>query len=111
MAPGGGSDAALPNDSSCHPGRSLPDIYQMTFADPGHPERFSFPSGWYGTSMAAPQVAAAAAMVIASGVIGPHPTPSQILARLESTARPLGGARPNDSYGYGLLDIGAATAR
>jgi serine protease len=111
VAPGGGNDASLPNDASCHPGRSLPDIYQMTFADPSNPRRFSFPGGWYGTSMAAPQVSAAAAMVIASGVIGPRPTPSQILARLESTARPLGGARPNDSYGYGLLDVGAATSR
>jgi serine protease len=111
VAPGGGNDASFPNDPSCHPGRSLPDIYQMTFADPSNPQRFSFPGGWYGTSMAAPQVSAAAAMVIASGVIGSRPTPSQILTRLESTARPLGGARPNDSYGYGLLDVGAATSR
>jgi hypothetical protein len=50
-------------------------------------------------------------MVIASGVIGRHPTPAQILARLEQTAQPLGTTRPNDNYGYGLLDIGAATSR
>jgi hypothetical protein len=61
--------------------------------------------------MAAPEVSAAGAMVIASGVIGRHPTPAQILTRLESTAQSLGGAKPNDDYGYGLLDIGAATSR
>jgi serine protease len=111
VAPGGGNDATLQGDASCHPERNLPDIYQMTFADPSSPGRFSFPGGWYGTSMAAPQVSAAAAMVIASGVIGRHPTPAQILARLEATAQPLGGTRPNDDFGYGLLDIGAATSR
>jgi serine protease len=112
VAPGGGDDtSSLPSDPACHPGRNLPDVYQMTFANESDPSRFSFPSGWYGTSMAAPEVSAAAAMVIASGVIGRHPTPAQILARLESTAKSLGGAKPNDDYGYGLVDIGAATSR
>jgi serine protease len=111
VAPGGGNDATLPNDPACHPDRNLPDIYQMTFGDPAHPQRFGFPGGWYGTSMAAPEVSAAAAMVIASGVIGRHPTPAQILQRLEATARSLGGAKPNDDYGYGLVDVGAATSR
>ena len=60
--------------------------------------------------MAAPQVSAVAALVIASGVIGRHPTPSQVLARLEATAQPLGGAKPNRNYGYGLVDAAAATA-
>jgi serine protease len=112
VAPGGGNDtSSLPNDPACHPDRNLPDLYQMTFANSSHPGRFSFPGGWYGTSMAAPEVSAAAAMVIASGVIGRRPTPAQILARLESTTQSLGGAKPNDDYGYGLLDIGAATSR
>jgi serine protease len=111
VAPGGGNDATLQGDASCHPERNLPDIYQMTFGDPSSPNKFGFPGGWYGTSMAAPQVSAAAAMVIASGVIGRHPSPAQILARLEQTAQPLGSTRPNDSYGYGLLDVGAATSR
>ena len=106
----GNDTSSLPNDPACHPGRNLPDIYQMTFADPSHPGRFSLPGGWYGTSMAAPEVSAAAAMVIASGVIGRRPTPARILSRLESTAQPLAGAKPNDDYGYGLLDIGAATS-
>jgi serine protease len=111
VAPGGGDDSAVTGDSNCHPGWSLPDVYQMTLLDPTHPRLFGLPSGWYGTSMAAPHVAAAAALVIASGVLGAHPTPAQVLARLESTARPLGSApRPNQVYGYGLLNAAAATA-
>lgn len=111
VAPGGGDDADLPNDPNCQPTRNLPDIYQLTFGNPFKPWHFSYPSGWYGTSMAAPHVAAAAAMVIASGVIGQHPSPSQVLMRLEETAQPLGGSQPNNEYGWGLVDIGAATAR
>ena len=38
-----------------------------------------------------PHVAAAAALVIASGVLGRHPSPDQVLARLEVTAQTLGG--------------------
>jgi len=111
VAPGGGHDQTLPNDPNCHPERgNLPDITQMTFSDPSNPRRFGYPGGWYGTSMAAPHVAAIAGMVIASGVIGRHPTPDQVLARLELTARPLGGSKPNNDYGYGLVDAGAATA-
>jgi hypothetical protein len=50
-------------------------------------------------------------MVIASGVIGSDPTPNAILARLEATAHPLGSGTPNNYYGYGLINIGAATAK
>jgi serine protease len=110
VAPGGGEDALITGDPNCQPGRRLPDISQMTFYGPAHPERFFLPTGWFGTSMAAAHVAATAALVIASGVIGPQPTPDQVLARLEQTARPLGGPAPNGYYGYGLLDAGAATA-
>ncbi len=53
--------------------------------------RFGLPSGYEGTSMAAPHVAATAALIIASGVLGRHPTPAQITARLRATARKLGG--------------------
>jgi len=115
VAPGGGDDANLPADPDCHPLRNLPAVHQMTFSDfdsisPGsNTTRFSLPSS-YGTSMAAPAVAATAALVIASGVLGPHPSPDRILARLEQTATPLGGAQPNPDYGYGLLNAGAATA-
>ncbi|MBV8955517.1 MAG: S8 family serine peptidase, partial [Solirubrobacterales bacterium] len=111
VAPGGGDDTTLLSDPLCHPSRNLPDISQYTFDDPSNPRRFGYPGGWYGTSMAAPHVAAAAALVIASGVIGRNPSPDKVLARLEQTAQPLGGAKPNQYYGYGLLDAGAATTR
>ncbi len=111
VAPGGGDDSSAPTDPNCQPDRNLPDVYQMTFNNPARPDAFGLPSGWFGTSMAAPEVTAAAAMVIASGVIGHRPTPNQILARLEQTAEPLGGTAPNANYGHGLLNIGAATSR
>jgi serine protease len=111
VAPGGGDDSSALTDPDCQPDRNLPDVYQMTFNNPALPDAFGLPSGWFGTSMAAPEVAAAAAMVIASGVIGHRPTPNQILARLEQTAEPLGGTARNANYGYGLLNIGAATSR
>ena len=60
--------------------------------------------------MATPHVSATAALVIASGVLGHHPTPAQITARLRATARKLGGGGDKRLYGAGLLDAGAATA-
>ncbi len=111
VAPGGGSDASLVSDPNCHPGRSLPDIFQMTFGDPSHPDRFGYPNYWYGTSMGSSHVAGVAALVIASGVVGRRPSPEQVLARLEATAQGLGASRSNSTYGYGLVDAGAATAR
>ena len=110
VAPGGGPDAGGLHEPNCHPSKRLPSIHQMTFPNPSHPRRFGFPNAWFGTSMAAPHVAAVAALVIASGVVGHHPTPAQVLSRLESTAQPLGGSQPNARYGYGLVDAAAATA-
>ena len=60
--------------------------------------------------MAAPHVAATAALIIASGVLGRHPTPAQITARLRATARKLGGGGDERLYGAGLVDAAAATA-
>ena len=110
VAPGGGADADLPGDPNCHP--ELPsgrDVYQMTFSG-SSPRRFGFPSGYEGTSMASPHVAATAALIIASGVLGRHPSPAQIVARLRATARPLGGPGDSSLYGAGLINAGAATA-
>lgn len=109
VAPGGGPDANLPQDPNCHPeGPPGRDIFQVTLmGSSGH--RFGIPDGYEGTSMAAPQVAATAALVIASGVLGRHPTPAQIIARLKATARPLGTAKDRSYYGAGLLDAAAAT--
>jgi serine protease len=110
VAPGGGNDALLPGDPDCHPDRNLPAIRQLSLVDPPRWGRFGYPNDEIGTSMSAPEVAATAALVIASRVIGPRPSPDQILARLEHTAVELGGSQPSENYGYGLLDAGAATA-
>ena len=108
VAPGGGDDADLSNDPNCSPGRHGGDIYQMTYTD--SVARFGLPSGYDGTSMAAPHVSAAAALVIASGVLGARPSPSQVECRLKATAKALGIPGPNRVYGYGLVDAGAATS-
>lgn len=108
VAPGGGDDAALTNDPNCRPGRRGGDIYQMTYTD--SVARFGLPSGYDGTSMAAPHVSAAAALVIASGVLGARPAPAQVECRLKATAKPLGIPGPNRVYGSGLVDAGAATS-
>lgn len=112
VAPGGGPDAILPHDPACRPARTLPPIYQMTLDDPPRWGQFGYPGSYIGTSMSAPLVAAAAALVMASGVVGAHPTPNQVLKRLEDTATPLpaGSGGANSTYGHGLLDAGAATA-
>jgi serine protease len=112
VAPGGGDDAIMAGEPDCHPERALPSVYQLTLTSPPHWDDFGYPNYYIGTSMSSPAVAATAALVIASRVIGAHPTPDQILHRLEETATtlPVGGAKPNADYGYGLLNAGAATA-
>jgi serine protease len=109
-APGGGSDALIEGDPDCHPADPPGhDIFQVTLEGTTN-RRFGIPSGYEGTSMAAPHVAATAALVIASGVIGPQPTPKQIELRLKATARDLGAPGYDTRYGAGLLDAAAATA-
>jgi serine protease len=108
-APGGGLDAENPGDPNCRPGAEPAgrDIYQLTYA--GRSVRtFGLKGGFIGTSMAAPHVSATAALIIASGVIGPNPTPAQIEARLKATARDLGQPGPDTRYGAGLVDAARA---
>jgi serine protease len=113
VAPGGGPDSALPrNDPDCHPNNPVGgDIYQETFADVESPSVrvFGLPGGYFGTSMAAPHVSAAAALIIASGILGPHPTVAQITQRLTESATRLGDAADRRYFGAGLLDAAAAT--
>jgi serine protease len=108
VAPGGGDDATLPRDPNCQPGHHGRDIYQMTFD--GSVSKFGLPARYDGTSMASPHVAATAALVIASGVLGLKPTPAQVECRIKATAKQLGLQGPNRVYGYGLVDAGAATS-
>ena len=49
------------------------------------------------------------ALVIASGILGPDPTPEAVQARLEGTAIDAGVAGPDETYGAGRLDAAAAT--
>jgi serine protease len=110
VAPGGGPDANLPGDPNCRPEQPAGrDVYQVTFTGNSF-RRFGMPSGYEGTSMATPHVAATAALIIASGVLGRHPTPAQITARLRATARKLGGGGDERLYGAGLVNAAAATA-
>ncbi|TMK40411.1 MAG: hypothetical protein E6G56_07970 [Actinobacteria bacterium] len=109
VAPGGGSDVDEPSDPHCRPldppGR---DVFQVTFSG-ASPRRFGMPGGYEGTSMAAPHVSATAALVIASRVLGAHPSPDALTKRLIATARRLGSPGYNTRYGWGLIDAGAAT--
>ncbi len=117
VAPGGGEDD--PVDPTCPKG--LPegrDIYQTTFpwagvqsAPTGRSSyrRFGLPSGFIGTSMATPHVSAAAALVIASGILGPDPAPSAVQARLQATAIDAGVPGYDEVYGFGRLNAAGAT--
>ena len=96
---------------SCHPDRDLPSIYQLTLTAPPHWARFGYPGYYIGTSMS-----------VAGGrgdgragdrqrgdrappVAGPDPRRGWSRPRCRSAA-----GQPNPSYGFGLLDAGAATA-
>lgn len=109
-APGGGSDAALSDNpwdlEHCQPGVEGSSIYQQTFAkDPAH---FALPSGYYGTSMAAPHVAGVAALIIASKRLGRHPRRGAVERLIERTAQDAGPPGFDIRYGHGLIDAAAA---
>ncbi len=104
LAPGGGSPVA-----GC-PSVSARPIYQVTLK-PGSTKAFGIPSNYVGTSMAAAHVSGAAALVMASGVLGPKRSPkaraAAVAKRLRKTARSLG--LPSKKQGAGLIDAAAAT--
>ena len=110
VAPGGGVDNALDGDLNCRPKDPAGlDIFQMTFRHTNGVRTFGLPTGFIGTSMAAPHVSATAALVVASGILGPNPTPDAIERRMETTARDLGPPGKDPHYGAGLLNAAAAT--
>jgi serine protease len=108
VAPGGGRDANMADDPLCRPGRSGSSVYQISLVGRYH-DRFDI-TGFIGTSMAAPHVAATAALVVASGVLGPDPSPDAIEQRLEETARDLGPPGYDSRYGWGLVNAANATS-
>jgi serine protease len=108
MAPGGGvdqssddpADAALCNHPTGQP------IVQQTFIK--GVQRFGLPRNYEGTSMATPHVSAVAALIVATGVLGPHPSADAIEQRIEQTARDLGPPGVDSRYGWGLVNAAAA---
>ena len=111
VAPGGG----LPQSPFCGSddgvfSRSDP-IFQLTFVGPGY-RTFGYPRDYEGTSMAAAHVSGVAAMVIASRVLGKHPSPAAVECQLEGTARrsDLGEAYDAGRFGAGLIEARSAVA-
>jgi serine protease len=114
VAPGGGSDASLPNDPHCAPNaKAGRNVQQVSFKH-GQYGDFSIPHdrsgriGLKGTSMAAPHVTGVIALLLASKVLGEHPTTKQIARRLTETARDLGAPGRDRYYAAGLVDATAA---
>ena len=77
-------------------------ILQETFVD-GDPTAFGY-GFLQGTSMAAPQVSAVAALLVSRGIT----SPDAVEQTLEATALDLGTPGRDDEYGHGLLQSGAA---
>lgn len=109
VAPGGGADAAVPGDVNCQPaGEPGRDISGVSFRAES-PTHFEILPRFRGTSTAAPHVAGVVALVLASGVLGRHPTPAAVERHLEARARDLGPPGRDPYYGWGLVDAAAAT--
>jgi serine protease len=114
VAPGGGADAQISGDPHCSPnGARGRNVEQVSFKRPSLGDfqvirdRNGRP-GLSGTSMAAPHATGAVALLLGSGVLGPHPTPAAIQDRLRRTTRDLGPGAKERYYGAGLLDVAAA---
>jgi serine protease len=109
MAPGGGADQTSedPTDAANCNHTGGKSIIQQTYVR-NSVQRFGFPRDYEGTSMATPHVSAVAALIVATRVIGRHPTPAAIEQRIEQTARDLGPPGYDSRYGWGLVSAAAA---
>ncbi|MBV9212801.1 MAG: S8 family serine peptidase [Actinobacteria bacterium] len=111
-APGGGNDSDLADNAwdsaHCNPNGAAREVYQETFT---HGVKHFGLVGYEGTSESAPHVSAIAALIIATRVIGAHPSPAAVLARIQSTARDIGAPGWDSRYGAGLVDAAAAIRR
>jgi serine protease len=114
VAPGGGADAAVPDDPNCQPGGAPGrNIVQITFQNRGFgsfrvPHDADGRPGLGGTSMAAPHVTGVVALLLGAHVLGASPGTAAVQRRLTSTARTLGTPADGRFYGAGLLDAAAA---
>ena len=99
VAPGG--DLTRDDNADGYPD----GVPQESFREAGLPQS-GFALTWNeGTSLAVPQVAAAAAMLLSSrGDLNP----GQLTTIITSSCRDLGAAGKDDYYGFGMLDIPAA---
>jgi len=96
-APGGSSGDAIP--------ASEEDDILSTYWESDEPNKHNSYAYDSGTSMAAPHVSGAAAILLSVGL-----SPQQTVDRLLATARDIGPAGDDSTFGHGLLDIAAATA-
>lgn len=113
VAPGGGWDAANTRSQwdldHCRPEIPGKPIVQETFTHDGWIRSFGLRGPLYeGTSMASPHVAAIAALVIATGRLGPNPTPQMVEDHIKATSRDAGVVGFDPYYGYGIVDAAAA---
>jgi serine protease len=109
MAPGGGVDQSSedPADAANCNHTDDKSIIQQTYVH-NSVQKFGFPRNYEGTSMATPHVSSIAALIIASRVLGRHPSPAAIEQRIEQTARDLGPPGYDSRYGWGLVNAAAA---
>jgi subtilisin family serine protease len=90
-APGGGGTFAPQQD-----------LIWSTYWDGSHPNDYAYDAG---TSMAAPHVTGAAAVLRSLGL-----TPQQTIDRLLATAKDIGPTGKDSTFGYGRLDLAKAVA-